>query len=61
MCLARVRGVPLVGEALGTAAVSGTAGIARHDCNNKELDVAKWYEALALTYIDPTGDSPPTT
>jgi hypothetical protein len=31
-----------------------------HHCDNKERDVAKWYEALAQTYIERTGDSPPT-
>ena len=30
-----------------------------HLCDTEEREVAKWHEALAQTYIDRTGDSPP--
>ena len=31
-----------------------------HLCDTEEREVAKWHEAVVQTYIDKTGDSPPT-
>ena len=31
-----------------------------HLCDTEGREVAKWHEAIMQTYIDRTGDSPPT-